>query len=437
MAERRAQLQSLVEPMGILLGATGTHPWADWKQQRIIDTPHYRRNDELLRYVVWRNNTFGLHVHVAIRGADRAIAVLRRDAQLPPGDPRALGELAVRRGRQHRACTPRGRRSSRASSRAAASPTRSRSWAEYERFVRFLYDTGSITEHTQIWWSVRPHLAFPTVEIRIARRAAGPRRGAVARGVRDVARRRASPARTTRARPVEPLPHRLIEENFWRAIRWGLPGELLDFDRGEPIPARQRLEELIEWVLPVAEEIGAAPYLAVPERNAAERQIERFEDGASLEQIYAEQVRRRSGSVADEPATAAGMPTEEELRDALDRVGVADVLLNAVSATASLGFRRVSPEARDLPQARLAIEALRALEPVLKDGGVDEAVVRDLEQARANLQLAYAKAGSEEEHRSWRAEIGVFGGSGLLRAPGRRRGGRGRDAVRPARRRRP
>jgi len=76
MAERRAQLQSLVEPMGILLGATGTHPWADWKEQRIIDTPHYRRNDELLRYVVWRNNSFGLHVHVGIRGADRVLAVM-------------------------------------------------------------------------------------------------------------------------------------------------------------------------------------------------------------------------------------------------------------------------------------------------------------------------------------------------------------------------
>ena len=74
LAERRAQLHALVEPMGLTLGATGTHPWADWKQQRIIDTPHYRRNDELLRYVVWRNNTFGLHLHIAINGPDRAIA---------------------------------------------------------------------------------------------------------------------------------------------------------------------------------------------------------------------------------------------------------------------------------------------------------------------------------------------------------------------------
>ena len=91
----------------------------------------------------------------------------------------------------------------------------------------------------------------------------------------------------------------------------------------------------------------------------------------------------------------AGVPTEDELREALDRVGVSDVLLNALSATASLGFRRVPPETRDLPQARLAIEALRALEPVLREAGVDEALVRDLEQARMNLQLAYAKAVEE------------------------------------------
>jgi hypothetical protein len=89
------------------------------------------------------------------------------------------------------------------------------------------------------------------------------------------------------------------------------------------------------------------------------------------------------------------LPTEEELSEALDRVGVADVLVNAATAAVSLGFRRVTAEAQDLGQARLAIEALRVLEPVLKDGGVDEALVRDLEQARMNLQLAYAKAVGE------------------------------------------
>ena len=89
-------------------------------------------------------------------------------------------------------------------------------------------------------------------------------------------------------------------------------------------------------------------------------------------------------------------PTDEELLAALDRIGVADVLVQALATTASIGFRRVSAEARDLGQARLAIEALRALDPVLREGGADEAVIRDLEQARANLQLAYAKAISEQ-----------------------------------------
>ena len=89
------------------------------------------------------------------------------------------------------------------------------------------------------------------------------------------------------------------------------------------------------------------------------------------------------------------LPTEEQLREALEQVSVADILVNALSATASIGFHRVAPEARDLAQARMAIESLRALEPVLRDGGVDAAVLRDLEQARTNLQLAYANAVSE------------------------------------------
>jgi len=95
--------------------------------------------------------------------------------------------------------------------------------------------------------------------------------------------------------------------------------------------------------------------------------------------------------VADEQ----GLPSDEELRDALDRIGVEDILLNALSASASIGFRRVAADGRDLGQVWLAIEALRALGPVLRDGGVDETLLRDLEQARANLQLAYASAVSE------------------------------------------
>ena len=288
LAERRAQLQALVDPMGIALGATGTHPWAPWQEQRIIDTPHYRRNDELLRYVVWRNNTFGLHVHIGIRGADRAIAVVNGLRNLLPELLALSASSPFVENVDSGLHSARTQIFTRFFPRCGV-PDAFASWQEYEDYVRFLYDTGSVTEHTQLWWSVRPHLAFPTVEIRICD---GQPDLAEAQALAAFAASLA--ARIARAydegEPLADQPHRLIEENVWRAIRYGLSGELIDLERGEVLPARARLERLLEWVAPVAEEIGAAPYLAIPERNAAERQIARFEEGTTLPEIYAEQV---------------------------------------------------------------------------------------------------------------------------------------------------
>jgi carboxylate-amine ligase len=166
-------------------------------------------------------------------------------------------------------------------------------WQGFEEYVRFLYATGSITEHTQMWWSVRPHLGFPTVEIRICD------------GQPDLEESRSLAAlcygltaRIARALDEgEPLPdysHRLIEENFWRAIRYGLAGELIDLASGDVRPARAHLERLLEWIAPVAEELGAAHYLVVPATNSAERQLAHYDDGASLQEIYSSLVRRRS-----------------------------------------------------------------------------------------------------------------------------------------------
>lgn len=90
------------------------------------------------------------------------------------------------------------------------------------------------------------------------------------------------------------------------------------------------------------------------------------------------------------------IPSEEELRQALGQLAVSDVLLQSLTLGVSLGYARLAPETRDLGQVRLAIEALRVLVPVLREGGVDETIARDLEQARANLQLAYAGTVSEQ-----------------------------------------
>jgi glutamate---cysteine ligase / carboxylate-amine ligase len=289
LGERRAQLHELADSLGIALAATGTHPWSPWQEQRIIDTPHYRRNDELLRYVVWRNNSFGLHVHVAINGPDRAIAVCNALRNFLPELLAVSASSPFVEGVNTGLHSARTQIFTRMFPRCGV-PDAYDGWDGFERYVRFLYDTESIDEHTQIWWSVRPHLAFPTVEIRIC--DAQPDLGD-ARSLSALCY--ALTVRIARAldqgEPLPDHPHRLIEENLWRAIRYGLSGELIDLETGELRPARSHLDRLLEWVAPVADEIGAAGYLAIPASNAAERQIARHEAGATLEEIYAEQVR--------------------------------------------------------------------------------------------------------------------------------------------------
>ena len=289
MALRRAQLAALVDAHGVGLAATGTHPWSRWQDQRIIDTPHYRRNDEILKYVVWRNNSFGIHVHIAVRGADRAIAVcnafrnvlpelLALSASSPFVEDVVTG-LHTARTQIFTRMFPR-----------CGIPDDYDGWRDFEQYVRFLYATRSIDEHTQLWWSVRPHLAFPTVEVRIcdaqpdleaAQSLAALIYALGARFGRALDEGEALPS----------VPRRLLEENLWRAIRHGLSGELIDFSRGDVIPARARIEQLIEWVEPVAAEIGAAPYLSVPAANSAERQYRRLAEVGSHRAVFAELVR--------------------------------------------------------------------------------------------------------------------------------------------------
>jgi glutamate---cysteine ligase / carboxylate-amine ligase len=288
MAERRAQLHEVAQSVGVALACTGTHPWSRWQDQRIIDTPHYRRNDEILRYVVWRNNTFGLHVHIGIRGADRAVAVCNLLRNFLPEVLALSASSPFVEGVDSGLHSARTEIFTRMFPRCGI-PDAYDGWAGFEKYVRFLYDTRSIDEHTQIWWSVRPHLAYPTVEIRIC--DADPDLGeaqSLAALIYTLAARLARAY--DEAEPVELLPNRLIEENLWRAIRYGLSGELIDLTTGDVRPARAHIERLIEWVAPMADELGTTQLLSVPAANAAERQRARLADGATIREIYAEQV---------------------------------------------------------------------------------------------------------------------------------------------------
>jgi glutamate---cysteine ligase / carboxylate-amine ligase len=296
--ERRRAMFALAEVHGVALGATGTHPWADYREQPIIDTEHYRRVEDGLKYVAWRNNTFSLHVHLGVRDIDRAVRVCDR---LRPVLPLLLAISAnspFLDGRDSGLHSARTQSFTKSFPRCGI-PDAFGSWGAYREYIEFLQRTSSIVEFTQVWWSVRPHFSFGTVEVRIcdAQATAKESEALAALMVACVAQA---------ARDVDEgvswidHPQRLIEENMWRAIRFGLDGRMIDLERGEEYPARAAIERLGEWTEPVRSELGID--LGFPERNGAQRQRRMIESGATREEVFAASVKETRETYSEEVA---------------------------------------------------------------------------------------------------------------------------------------
>jgi carboxylate-amine ligase len=280
--DRRRRLFALAASHGVALGSTGTHPLSDYREQHIIDTPHYHRVEDGLKYVAWRNNTFSLHVHVGVHGADRAVRVCDR---LRPVLPLLLAISANSPyvdGIDSGLHTARTQTFTKSFPRCGI-PDVFGSWTAWAEYVELLVRTGSIVEFTQLWWSVRPHHDFGTVEVRICdAQTTAQEADQLAALIVACVRRAAEEVDAGEAPPD--LPGRLIEENVWRAIRYGLDGELLDLTapRIEPHPAAEALDRLRAWT-------GAD--VALPELNGAQRQRRMIDAGASPAEVYAETVR--------------------------------------------------------------------------------------------------------------------------------------------------
>ena len=245
-------------------------------------TPHYRRNDQLLRYVVWRNNTFGLarpRRDQRARPRDRGHAGLR----LPPSSSRSRRARRSSRGQQR---APLARTHLHALLPSLWRARRLRVVGRVRGFVRFLYDTAR-SPSTRSCGGRRPISRSRRSDPDLDGSPRCPRRSRS-----QLSRPRSPPGSPTRrrGRARRAAASSLHRGDFWRAIRYGRPGELINFERREAIPA-PAARGAHGLVLPVAEEIGAAPSLGAARRKPLERQIERFESGAQLEEIYAEQVR--------------------------------------------------------------------------------------------------------------------------------------------------
>ncbi len=286
---RRDRLFALAAEMGLALGATGTHPWASYLDQEIIDTPHYNRLREELGYVAQRNNTWSLHVHVGVRGADRAIAVcdwmrgllpplLAVSANSPFLDNRDTGLHSVRSEIFTRTF-PR-----------CGVPDPFRDWTTYAAFVGLLERTGTVVESTQLWWSVRPHHSFGTVEVRICDAQTRGEEATALAGliVACVAQTALDYDEHGYEGGGGPLAGREIEENLWRAIRHGAGGRMIDFRAGEEVETRAYLERLLQWSEPARAQLGIE--VELPARNGAERALAARAEGASIERIFRDAV---------------------------------------------------------------------------------------------------------------------------------------------------
>jgi carboxylate-amine ligase len=294
--DRRGRLFALAGAHGAALGATGTHPWADYREQPIIDTEHYRRVEEGLRYVAWRNNTFSLHVHVGVRDIDRAIRVCDRLRGVLPLLLAISANSPYLDGRDSGLHSARTQSFTKSFPRCGV-PDVFGGWPAYREYIEFLVRTRSIVEFTQVWWSVRPHFSFGTVEVRICDAQATAQESDALAGLMVACIGQAMRDIDEGVPFSDPAP-RMIEENMWRAIRFGLDGKLIDLARGVEYPARQALERLAAWTAPIRAELGLDP--AFPEQNGAQRQRRMIDAGATPQEVFASSVKETRQTYSEE-----------------------------------------------------------------------------------------------------------------------------------------
>jgi glutamate---cysteine ligase / carboxylate-amine ligase len=244
LVSRRRVLLGHAERLGRYLGTSGTHPIGDWREQKIIDKPHYQRLKAQLGWLIRRNNTFSLHVHYAVRGREKAVYFFDRLREYVPhflalsaNSPFWQGELTDMQ-------STRTLIFSRSIHRAGL-PEPLSSWDAYAKYVDFAQCSGVIDKLAEIWWDVRPHPQLGTIELRAFDAQTSPVRSesliTLSAAVCDLLSEEYESGDLRKIRP-----NREIEENKWSAQRYGMSGYFVDHDTHEPVETRRAVEGLFE-----------------------------------------------------------------------------------------------------------------------------------------------------------------------------------------------
>ena len=295
LKDKLSGLLEAAEKAGLALGASGTHPFSSWTNTRILNTPHYRAVEESLKYCAWRNLTFGMHAHIGVRGHERMISVFNSLRGYMPHLLALSANSPFAEGYYTYLHSTRAQMFTRSFPRCNV-PGAFNGWKDYASLIEMYFQTGSITEPTQVWWSLRPHPLLGTIEVRICdcQSAVADTMAIAALAIALVAQlcEDHDSGMKLSVQTVNQL-----EENLWRATRYGLAGKLVDFTRLKEAPATETILTLIDYTAGVHSRLGLADYIAripaiLEEGNGAQKQIRVYEQTGDVESVNADAVSR-------------------------------------------------------------------------------------------------------------------------------------------------
>jgi carboxylate-amine ligase len=289
---RRRVLLGHAQRLGRVLGTSGTHPIGDWREQEIIDKPHYQRLKKKLGWLIRRNNTFSLHVHYAINGRDKAIYLFNRLREYVPHMLALSVNSPFWQGEYTDMHSARVLMFSRAYHRAGL-PGPFGSWDEYVFYVDTLKRTGLIDTPGEIWWDVRLHPGLSTVEIRAFDAQTSPARTealvTLAAALCDML---AAEYASGDLRPV--FANRDIEENKWSAQRYGLGGTFIDHETKEAVETPTAIEDLVAQLSETTNRNLSSLVSVLDAPTESTRQLEVWHETGSTLEVAKDLVNRTS-----------------------------------------------------------------------------------------------------------------------------------------------
>ena len=283
----RGAVCAVAEKEGLCVAAAGTHPFSAWTEQQVTAGERYTKHEQDMAIVARQMLVFGMHVHIGLEDPELRVDVMNQSRYFLPHLLALSTSSPFWQGRDT------GLKSYRTiilgSLPRAGLPPSFQSWAEYERFVATLIQTGCIDEPTKIWWDMRPNPKYPTLEFRFldictkvdeAVCLAALVLGLVAKLVKL---RRANIAWREYRR-------NLIAENKWRAVRYGIDGELIDFGKRRPVTLAVLVHELLELIDDVVDELEIRSeveyvHTILDEGTSADRQLRVFKESGDLQAV--------------------------------------------------------------------------------------------------------------------------------------------------------